>query len=92
MNKQHIAGWGSARQLITSGMPAQSCLGLGIFYFFLLKLRYYIYVQKKNKKSQKHKAKLSDGAPRKGRVQALQASNPIKNVISMCSGEDAVPF
>lgn len=46
----------------------------------------------KKKKTQKHKAMQSNRTPRKGRVQALQLSNPIKNVISMSSKDDAFPF
>lgn len=86
MNKQHIAGLGSACQLIASGMPSES---LAVFFFFL-NLQYYICAKKK--KTQKHKAMQSNRTPRKGRVQALQLSNPIKNVISMSSKDDAFPF
>lgn len=87
MNKQHIAGSGSARQLIASGMPSESLAGFFFFFFFKPPVLHMC-----KKKTQKHKAIQSNRTPQKGQVQALQLSNPIKNVISMSSKEDAVPF
>lgn len=44
------------------------------------------------KKNQKHKAMQNNQALQKGLLKALQPNNPFKNVISMSSKEDAVPF